>query len=178
MQGQEQSDCPVLDHRPIHDGVLYFIKGIKFCFYLKYGGNCYPFLVDTGKRMADDKTVLISGDSFGELEAVIIDKNPKTAQAVIDALPLIGAANVWGEEIYFEIPVDSDEENGQQDMEVGDIAYWPAGKAMCIFFGPTPVSESEKPRAYSPVNLFARVVGDARILKRVQEGETIGVKCL
>jgi hypothetical protein len=136
------------------------------------------FLIVTGKCMADEKKIMISGESFGELEAVIIDKNPKTSQAIMDALPFEGSAIVWGEEIYFEIPVDSDEENGQQDMEVGDIAYWPVGKAMCIFFGPTPVSESEKPRAYSAVYLFARVAGDARILKRVQEGETIGVKCL
>ena len=125
--------------------------------------------------MSDEKKIIISGDSFGELEAVIADKNPKTAQAVTDALPFEGIANVWGEEIYFEIPVNSDEENGQQDMEVGDIAYWPAGKAMCIFFGPTPVSESEKPKAYSPVNLFARVMGDAQVLKKVNDGEVIRV---
>jgi hypothetical protein len=126
--------------------------------------------------MADEKKIIISGDSFGELEAVIIDKNPKTAQAVLDALPFEGIANVWGEEIYFTIPADSDEENGQQDMEVGDIAYWPMGKAMCIFFGPTPVSESEKPKAYSPVNLFARVVGEANTLKKVKDCETIKVR--
>jgi hypothetical protein len=128
--------------------------------------------------MVEDNKILISGDSFGELEAVIVDKNPKTAQAVMDALPFEGTANVWGDEIYFTIPVDSGEEEGQQDMEVGDIAYWPVGKAMCIFFGPTPVSESEKPRAYSPVNLFARVVGDAVVLKRVKDGEAIRVKNL
>ncbi len=125
--------------------------------------------------MEGERKILISGDSFGELEAVIVHKNPKTAQAVMDALPFEGTANVWGDEIYFTIPVDSDEEKGQQDMEVGDIAYWPVGKAMCIFFGPTPVSENEKPRAYSPVNLFARVVGDAKILKNVKDGETIKV---
>jgi len=126
--------------------------------------------------MADEKKIMISGESFGELEAVILDNNPKTSQAVLDALPLEGSANVWGEEIYFEIPVNSDEENGQQDMEVGDIAYWPMGKAMCIFFGPTPVSENEKPKAYSPVNLFAQVVGDAKILRNVRDSEAILVK--
>lgn len=126
--------------------------------------------------MADEKRIMISGDSFGELEAVILDKNPKTAQAVLDALPFEGTANVWGEEIYYTIPVDSDEESGQQDMEVGDIAYWPVGKAMCIFFGPTPVSESEKPKAYSPVNLFARVVGDAKVFRKIKGGEIIQVR--
>ena len=113
--------------------------------------------------------------SFCFLEAELLDKNHKTSEAIQNALPFEGTANVWGDEIYFTIPVDSDEENGQQDMEVGDIAYWPVGKAMCIFFGPTPVSEDEKPRAYSPVNLFARVVGDARILKNVKDDEIIKV---
>jgi hypothetical protein len=125
--------------------------------------------------MEDQQKILISGDSFGELKAVILDKNPKTTQAVLDALPFEGTAKVWGEEIYFTIPVDSEEEKGQQDMEEGDIAYWPVGKAMCIFFGPTPVSESEKPKAYSPVNLFSRVIGDAEVLKRVKDGEAIRV---
>ena len=114
--------------------------------------------------------------SFCFSEAELLDKNHKTSEAIQNALPFEGAANVWREEIYFTIPVDSDEEKGQQDMEVGDIAYWPVGRAMCIFFGPPPVSESEKPRAYSPVNLFAQVVGDAAGLKMVKDGEKIRVK--
>ena len=125
--------------------------------------------------MEGQQKIVISGDSFGELEAVIVHKNEKTAQAFLDALPFEGVANVWGEEIYFTIPVDSNEEIGQQDMEVGDIAYWPAGKAMCIFFGPTPVSKNDKPKAYSPVNLFGRVLGDAEVLKKVKDGEAVRV---
>ena len=126
--------------------------------------------------MEGEHKILISGDSFGELEALLVDKNPKTAQAIMDALPFEGLANVWGEEIYFTIPVNADEEKGQQDMEVGDIAYWPVGKAMCIFFGPTPISESEKPKAYSPVNLFARIIGDAKVFRKIKDGEIIQVR--
>lgn len=62
--------------------------------------------------MEGQQKIVISGDSFGELEAAILDKNEKTAQAILDALPFEGTANVWSEEIYFTIPVDSDEEKG------------------------------------------------------------------
>ena len=109
---------------------------------------------------------------------MITEKNPRTASAIREALPFEGVANVWGEEIYFSTPVKLQEENPQQDMDVGDIAFWPIGSAMCVFFGPTPVSESEKPRAYSPVNLFARVLGDAKVFRKVRDGDTILVKHL
>jgi hypothetical protein len=71
--------------------------------------------------------------------------------------------------------VATNEEDSQQEMEVGDIAFWPMGNAMCIFFGPTPVSDTEKPKAYSPVNLFAKIKGDAKVLNKVKDGEVIKV---
>jgi hypothetical protein len=126
--------------------------------------------------MSDEVRLLISGDNFGEIEAEFVDMNPQTKDAIINALPFQGEANVWGDEIYFNIPVTASEETGQQDMEVGDIAFWPMGNAMCIFFGKTPVSDSEKPKAYSPVNRFARIIGDAKIFKKVENGDTISVK--
>lgn len=128
--------------------------------------------------MSEDTKLVIESESIGKVQAELIDKNPETAEAVLKALPFEGKANVWGEEIYFNIPVGIVEENGQQEMEVGDIAFWPTGNAMCLFFGPTPVSENEKPKAYSPVNLFAKVIGDAKLLKNVKEGEIIRVKML
>jgi hypothetical protein len=126
--------------------------------------------------MSEEMGLVIECNSIGKITADIIDTNPKTAAAVMDALPFSGEVNVWGDEIYFNIPVGMVEENPQQEMEVGDIAFWPVGNAMCIFFGPTPVSESGKPRAYSPVNLFGRIRGDARIFKEVKDGEQVRVK--
>ena len=126
--------------------------------------------------MSDDVILIIASDKFGEVEAEFAEINPKTREAIINALPFQGEANVWGDEIYFNIPVTADEEESQQDMEVGDVAFWPMGNAMCIFFGKTPVSDSEKPKAYSPVNLFARILGDATIFKKVENGDVITVK--
>jgi len=97
-----------------------------------------------------------------------------TARAIYDSLPLNGLVNVWGDEIYFEIPLQLDlEDDARQDVEVGDLAYWPSGPAFCIFFGPTPVSRGNVPRAYSPVNVFGRVKGDVLVFKTVANGSPI-----
>jgi hypothetical protein len=99
-----------------------------------------------------------------------------TAQKIIEALPLESAVNVWGDEIYFDIPLNLEQEpDARADVEVGDLGYWPAGPAFCVFFGPTPVSTGDQPRAYSPVNVFGRVLGDVKQLKTVSGGATIKV---
>lgn len=107
-------------------------------------------------------------------EALLNDS--ASADALWNALPLEGKANVWGEEIYFDIPLAADEaSDARQEMEIGEIAFWPPGAAFCIFFGPTPVSRGAKPRAYSPVNLLGRIVGDARVFKKVKDGTTVKI---
>ncbi len=47
---------------------------------------------------------------------------------------------------------------------------------MCIFFGPTPSSRGSEVRAYSPVTVFGRIVGDTRIFRKVKEGDWIRVE--
>src|SRR5688572_257585 len=80
-----------------------------------------------------------------------------TAQALLAALPITGRVNRWGDEIYFRIPVAQEEAgDARAVMEVGELAYWPPGQAFCIFFGRTPASSDERPRAASPVNPLGR----------------------
>jgi len=110
-----------------------------------------------------------------KLEAELNDS--PTSKKIFEALPIQGRANVWGEEIYFEIPVIMPQElDARQDMQVGEMAYWPTGRAFCIFIGPTPVSTDDQPRAYSPVNLLGRVIDDATLLKLVQDGEGVSIE--
>jgi hypothetical protein len=90
-----------------------------------------------------------------------------TADAIYLALPMEEYINVWGDEIYFEIPVEMQLEKGQKVMEIGDVAYWPQGKAFCLFFGRTPVSQGPKPEAYSPVSPLGRVLNDVEALRTV-----------
>jgi hypothetical protein len=108
------------------------------------------------------------------LEAEMLDT--PTASKILEALPFEGSANVWGDEIYFDIPLNLEQEpDARADVEVGDLAYWPAGPAFCIFFGPTPVSTGDQPRAYSPVNVFGRVLGDTGKFKTVSDGAVIKI---
>ena len=100
--------------------------------------------------------------------------NSVSADKIWEALPLSGSANVWGDEIYFEIPVSLKEvSDAQQEVEIGTLAYWPPGSALCVFFGKTPVSTNDKPKAYSPVNILGSVGGDSKVFKIVKAGDQI-----
>jgi hypothetical protein len=99
-----------------------------------------------------------------------------TARSIWDNLPLEGKANIWGDEIYFDIPLKLEPaSDARTEVSIGELGYWPVGAAFCIFFGPTPASTDDRPRAYSPVNVFGRITGDATLLKSVQDGAGIRV---
>jgi hypothetical protein len=107
--------------------------------------------------------IIIENDRIGEIKAKLLsNKNPETCRAIWEKLPIDLNLSRWGEELYGEIPVDFGEENSQTDCEVGDIGYWPAGKGFCIFWGLTPASKGDKPKAVPPVNIFAKLEGNAK----------------
>jgi uncharacterized protein len=97
------------------------------------------------------------------------------ADAIWLALPIEAYVNVWGEEIYFEIPVDLPIKNGKRELEIGDVAYWPQGNALCFFFGRTPVSRGNKPTAYSPVLVVGKVIDSIDGLKAVGDRTKVTV---
>ena len=102
-----------------------------------------------------------------------------TSKKIWDQLPIESQVNTWGEEIYFEIPVDMPQEpDAQEILSVGDLGYWPVGQAFCIFFGPTPVSTDERPRAYSPVNLLGKILADIEELKLIQNQAAVRLERL
>lgn len=97
-----------------------------------------------------------------------------TAQAIVAALPIRGRGNRWGDEIYFKIPVQQGEaDDARADMAVGELAYWPPGQAFCIFFGKTPVSSGDQPRAASACNPVGRILGDPTPLRSVPDGSLV-----
>lgn len=118
------------------------------------------------------KIITPHGIAEGELYS---KENPKTFEAVGKSLSIEGEANLWGEEIYFEIPVATQAENTIREMEIGDIAYWPDGSCLCIFFGRTPVSSGDKPVAASGVNRIGKIVKGISLLKEVSDGEEIKI---
>ncbi len=120
--------------------------------------------------------IKITTESTGPVEADITDENPVTSKAILDALPIKGRANIWGEEIYFTVPVESDVENPKVVVELGDLALWPPGNAFCIFFGPTPMSRGDEIRPASEVNVFGRIIGDPKVFKKVSGGEEVTIE--
>ena len=96
-----------------------------------------------------------------------------TARAVWDALPIEAAAQTWGDEIYFAIPVSLPEDDAQEVVERGALGYWPPGRAFCIFFGPTPASRGDECRPASPVNVLGHVEGDPAVFKTVRAGARV-----
>ncbi|NLI73200.1 MAG: hypothetical protein GX369_00290 [Euryarchaeota archaeon] len=99
---------------------------------------------------------LIIGDS----DYIIELNDTDAANAIWLSAPFEARTNAWGGEIYFEIPVDAELENGKKVLEPGEVAYWPQGRAMCVFYGPTPISKNGKPEAISEVTPIGRLVGD------------------
>jgi hypothetical protein len=98
----------------------------------------------------------------------------KTAQLIWEALPVEAKANTWGEEIYFGIPVKTGIEEGARDVvSLGELGYWPAGHAFCIFFGPTPASRGDEIRAASAVNVIGKVLSDPNVFRKVKDGVKI-----
>jgi hypothetical protein len=109
------------------------------------------------------------------LEAELNDS--PTAQQVKEALPVESTFNTWGEEIYFAVPVGAElDDTAREEVELGDLGYWPTGSAFCIFFGQTPMSSPGKIVPAGPVNVIGRVLGDAGRLKEVMGEKKIRVE--
>ncbi len=118
------------------------------------------------------KIKIKSGNIFVEAKL----NNTKTAGAIYKALPIEGILNLWGDEIYFSIPIILDlEEDAKEIVEKGDLGYWPSGNAFCIFFGPTPVSKENEIRPASKVNVFGQIISDIKVLKNITAGSKIKV---
>ncbi len=108
-------------------------------------------------------TIRVTADQAGISMRAKLNSS-ETARQLAAALPVQGNAQVWGDEIYFSVPVSMPEDEAQAEVSSGTIAYWPPGNAFCIFFGQTP---------YSPVNVLGEVEGEATEFSRVKPGETM-----
>jgi len=113
----------------------------------------------------------------GEIRLTVeLDSGP-TAEKLLSCLPFEARASLWGDEVYFRIPVSAGLEDGAHEVvEVGDVCYWPEGEAMCLFFGPTPASACDEPRAASAVTVLGKVTGGLEDIGRIASGETLIVE--
>ena len=109
--------------------------------------------------------------TVGEVEGELVRHlAPRTVDAIVKRLPIEGRAALWKEEVYFEIPVKMGEEKARSKVEKGDLAFWPMGNALCVFYG-----ESQP---YSPVNIVGRVTKNLELFERVKSGSVIRVERL
>jgi hypothetical protein len=127
--------------------------------------------------MADLAITVSTGDGEISLEANWTDDAPRTREAIDDALPLAGDAAKWGDELYFSVPVDVEAENARAAVDVGTVADWPQGNALCLFWGPTPASRGGEPRAASPVNVVAQL-DDVDPLRAVSGGARVRIEAI
>lgn len=99
------------------------------------------------------------------------------AMAIAAVLPLEARPNEWGDELYFEIPVEKPlDHTATTEVRVGDIGYWPAGNALAIFFGPTPMSSGNEPVPASAVNLVGKITRDATLLTTAKGSSRIRIE--
>ena len=104
--------------------------------------------------------------------------SPKTCKAILDSLPFSVNAHLWGEEIYtYESSISQPEENAKDLVDLNDVAYWPSGTAICLFFGPTPIGKKGEIKPYSPVNIVGKITDpDKSILENFTDGTKISFR--
>jgi len=123
-------------------------------------------------EIADDVSrykIRLIVEGYGEAEAELVRfQSPVTVENIAKALPFEGRAARWKEEIYFETPVKLGSEKPKSKVEVGSMAYWPMGSALCIFYGTT--------QPYSPVNVVGRVISNLDLFRNIKSGTRIRVE--
>ncbi len=116
--------------------------------------------------------IKIKFDNFeiqGELD------NSQASNDISKLLPIEGKSNLWGGEVFVELPEMLPYPGNLDEVEIGDIAYWQEGPAICFFFGETLGSFSNKPRPHSPVIVIGKL-DNIEPLKYLKAGVKIRVE--
>ena len=126
------------------------------------------------------KRISVTFTDSGKIVFIELDdsQSPKTVKAILDNLPIEVKINRWGDELYTDkTPIVAEEENAQSIVNLLDVAYWPEGNALCLFYGPTPISKSpDEILPYSPVNVVGKIISEEDILYQIKDGSKVVIK--
>ena len=115
--------------------------------------------------------------SWKSKKVVAVLNDTPTSKKLVQVLPCKSTAHTWGDEVYFDIPVESElEPNARQVVDAGTICFWVEGQSLAIPFGPTPMSQGNECRLVTKVNVLGKVEGDCKVLESVKSGEPIQVE--
>jgi len=115
-------------------------------------------------------------EGVGAADIELRTERTPTLRCLLRSLPFTSCAHRWGDEVYFEVPFHAEMEgDARQEFDVGEVAFWPDGDALALFFGRTPASRDDRPRAYSKCNPVGSLTGAATMLSRVREGTMVRV---
>ena len=117
--------------------------------------------------------------TIGGIQLLADLKPNRTAQSVVDALPISAPVNQWGDEFYCKIPGVKDfRETAKNQVKVGDVAFWGNGEMLAVFFGRTPMSLGEDPVPADRVNVIGKIQGDSKVLQQAAGASTMQVELL
>jgi len=126
------------------------------------------------------KRISVTFTDSGKIVFIELDdsQSPKTVKAILDNLPIEIKINRWGDELYTDkTPIVAEEENAQSIVNLLEVAYWPEENALCLFYGPTPISKSpDEILPYSPVNVVGKIISEEDILYQIKEGSKVVIK--
>ena len=124
-------------------------------------------------------TIIFEFPDINEKASVELDDEsaPKTVRAILEKLPIEVMINRWGDELYTEpMAVKVGTENAKSTVNVKDVAYWPQGNALCLFFGPTPISEGNEIKPYSAVNVVGRIVSKENVARKINNSTEVIIR--
>jgi uncharacterized protein len=132
-----------------------------------------------GRNNSKKMKITIEFTNFDKIVDIelINSHSPKTVKAILNALPLRVKINRWGDELYADkTPIVVENENARSIVDLLDVAYWPEGHSLCLFYGPTPISKSpDEILAYSPVNIVGKIISKNNILDHIKNNTIVTI---
>jgi uncharacterized protein len=125
------------------------------------------------------KLIKVFFSEFNETVSIELDdsQSPETVKAILESLPIEVNINKWGQELYTDrTSIAAQKENAKSEVSLLDVAFWPGGNALCLFYGSTPISKAGKIVPASPVNIVGRIIFKDNVIDKVKDTTRVLIK--